>query len=203
VQIIDISMPLGPETPVYPGDPPVEVARVRSLREGGDCNLSRITMSAHAGTHVDAPAHFIDGGAGIDEVPLDALVGEAHVIDLTAARGDIDARTLAAVLPEGAERVLLKTRAAASAGDGGIALLPDGARLLAERRVRLAGIDALSIAAAEATADVHRALLAAGVVILEGLDLAHVGPGAYELLCLPLRLAGCDGAPARAVLVRR
>lgn len=177
--IWDITRVLGPRTAVWPGDAPVELEQSQS--EDG-ANVTRLSCSAHAGTHVDAPAHFYDGGRGVDELPLEILVGPCLVADL-----DPD-RSLSA------ERVLYRSR--------GARLDEAGARRLLAAGVRLVGIDADSIEAEGADHPVHRLLLGAGAVIVENLDLTGVRPGEYELVCLPLRLEGADGAPARVILKR-
>ena len=193
--IIDISRPIGPETPAWPGDPAVVVEPLSRVEAGAVAAVSRLALGTHTGTHVDPPAHFLAGGATVDALPLDVLVGPAVVADLTAA-GPIDAARLAAQVPgDGTSRVLLKTGAA----DG--ALTPEGAAWLVERGVRLVGADTLSIEPETRDYPVHRILLGAGVVIVEGLDLSAAAAGRYQLLCLPLRISGGDGAPARAVLI--
>lgn len=192
--------------PVYEGDPPVVVERVASIAAGDGLNLSRIAFGLHTGTHVDAPAHFIDGAPGVDGLPLEALVGPARVVDATGVTGDIDEATLAGLLiPPKTERLLLKTRNSRLWDRDSFSLdfagLTQGAaEELVRRGIRLVGIDYLSIAPAADPAPTHVALLRAGVVILEGLDLRRVEAGEYMLACLPLRVVGADGAPARAVL---
>ena len=197
MRIVDISLPLGPDTPVYPGDPRVAVERLSEARGGDTYALSRLTLGSHAGTHVDPPAHFIPGAPTAERIPLDACIGPAVVLDVQGGETLIAVGEMAA-LPEGAERVLLRTGGPPL---GGRALSLDAAQQLVRRGVRLVGIDALSIAPAGAPGDVHRTLLAAGIVILEGLDLSAPPPGPATLLCLPLKLADGDGAPARAVLI--
>lgn len=205
---IDISVPIRPGMIVFEGDPTVSRERVQSIAEGAICNVSRMDLGVHTGTHIDAPVHFIDGTAGVETTPLDALIGPAFVVDATAITGDLDAASLRALsLPDGAERLLFKTpnsrlwdRDRFSADFLG--LTEDGARYLVDRGVRLVGIDYLSIAPKGDPAPTHVALLEAGVVILEGLDLRHVEPGDYLLACLPLLIPGSDGAPARALLTR-
>jgi arylformamidase len=192
--IIDISLPIGPDTPVWPGDPPVLVEPVARVVDGDPADVSRLTLGTHTGTHVDPPAHFLPGTTTVDALDLDVLVGPAVVAEFTMGPIDVDALEVA--LSEGSTRVLLKTR-----GETG-ALTPDGARWLVERGVRLVGADTLSIEPATAEYPVHRILLGAGVVIVEGLDLTAATPGSYQLVCLPLRVVGGDGAPARAVLIR-
>ena len=204
--IIDISIPIGPDTPVWPGDPPVLIEPVARVADGDAADVSRLALGTHTGTHVDPPAHFLPGTPTVDALPLDVLVGPAVVAGFPAGPIDGDALETGAVA-EGTIRLLLKT-----AGDSGV-LTPDGARWLVERGVRLVGADTLSIEPGteghgfrgcppEEQYPVHRILLGAGVVIVEGLDLSAVEPGPYQFVCLPLRIAGGDGAPARAVLIR-
>jgi len=185
--IIDISRPIGSDTPVWPGDPPVTVQPVARVEDGDAAAVSRLALGTHTGTHVDPPAHFFPGTATVDALPLDVLVGPAVVID--------GAALASRALPEGTTRVLLKTGADA----GG--LTAEGAQWLVERGVRLVGADTLSIEPETVEYPVHRILLGAGVVIVEGLDLGAVTPGPYQLVCLPLRVTDGDGAPARVVLI--
>ena len=206
--IIDISRPIGPDTPVWPGDPPVLVEPVARLEAGDPAAVSRLGLGTHTGTHVDPPAHFFIGGVTVDTLPLDVLVGPAVVADLCGAPS-IDAGALEALgLPAGTTRVLLKTRTAPEAGDTEGALTASGALWLVEFGVRLVGADTLSIEGAAGPGTgageqypCHRILLGAAVVIVEGLDLTGADPGGYRLVCLPLRITGGDGAPARAVLL--
>lgn len=197
MRIIDISLPLGADTPVYPGDPPISVERVSEAHGGDSYALSRLTLGSHAGTHLDPPAHFIPGGATAESIDLAACIGPALVLDVAGSAGEIGVAEVAA-MPQQTERVLLRTGGPAL---GGRALSADAARWLASAGVRLVGIDALSIAPASGPGTVHRILLAAGVVILEGLDLRDAPVGGTTLLCLPLRISGGDGAPARAVVI--
>jgi arylformamidase len=204
VEIIDISVPIRPGMIVYEGDPNVHLERVLSITEGAVANVSRLDFGVHSGTHVDAPVHFIEGAVGVEALALDALIGNAYVVDATAAESTIDAATLRRLaVPEGAERLLFRTtNSHLWEGDAFtpdyVRLAADGAEFLVGSGVRLVGIDYLSIG----DEAVHRELLGAGVVVLEGIDLRGVEPGAYRLVCLPLPLPGCDGAPARTVLVR-
>jgi arylformamidase len=200
-EIIDISVPIRPGMVTYPGDPSVTLERVASIAEGDVVNLSRLDFGVHTGTHVDAPVHFIDGAAAAESLPLEVLIGPARVLDLTAAER-LDRPAFEDV--ELHERVLLKTRNSElwerdTFADEFLALTEDAARRLIDGGVRLVGIDYLSIGDEAA----HEALLGAGVVAIEGLDLRLVEPGAYELICAPLKLVGSDGAPARVLLVRR
>ena len=200
MEIIDISVPVRPGMVTYPGDPTVTLERVASLADGDVVNMSRLDFGVHSGTHVDAPVHFIDGAAAAEALPLDVLIGPARVLDLTAAER-LDATAFDGV--ELAPRILLKTRnselwARDSFVDDFLALTEDGARALIDGGVRLVGIDYVSIGDEAA----HQALLGAGVVAVESLDLREVDPGEYELICAPLKLVGSDGAPARVILRR-
>ena len=202
--IQDISVPIRSDMPIYDGNPGVEVERVDSIAEGAPANVSRLTLGAHTGTHVDAPLHFIEDGPGAEGIPLDALYGPAVVVDATSiAGGSIGQADLEALdIPEGAERVLLKTRNSALWNRSDftrdfLRLDGSGARFVVSRGIRTIGIDYLSIGDREA----HRELLGAGVVPVEGLDLREVDPGEYTFVCLPLDVVGSDGAPARAILI--
>lgn len=190
--MIDITAPLGPATPRYPGDPPVELQPLSTAGDGETFALSRLCLGTHAGTHVDPPSHLLAGGASVDELALETLIGPARLI--AAAYG----RPVAAADLTGigrARRILIHT--------GGMPLAENAARMLAERGVRLLGVDGLSVDPVDQPGPAHRILLTAGIVIVEGLALAGVPAGAYTLICLPLKLAGGDGAPARAVLIER
>lgn len=207
--IIDLSPPLSPETPVWPGDPRVVLRQPFHLARGDDFTLTELAMSAHTGTHVDAPAHYLPDAAGVDQLPLDVLIGPARVVDIGDA-GLITASTLDRLaIPPGTERVLFLTRNTARGlmrsprfHTDFVALAADGAQWLVDRGVRLVGVDYLSIAPYDALAPTHRILLKAGVVIVEGLDMTDVEPGDYTLVCLPLKLQGAEGAPARAILLK-
>jgi arylformamidase len=202
--MIDITVPIHDGMVTYEGDPSVTVRRRLSIAGGDPANVSEVRLGSHTGTHIDAPAHFLDGAPTLDGVPLAALVGPAIVAETPAAMiGAGDCETL---VPVDAERVIFKTRNSVlwrrpDFAREYVALDLAAARWLVDRGVRLVGIDYLSIEAFGATGHpVHKTLLGAGVVVLEGLDLSAVGPGHYELICLPLRLAGGDGAPCRALL---
>jgi arylformamidase len=194
--------------PRWPGDPAPQLVRDLDLAAGDGVTLSRVSLSAHAGTHVDAPAHYLRGGATVDTLGLEVGLGPARVIAVRGPR-KVGAAELAAHRPRRGERLLLRTGARPPRPGRGRAPRPlalglDGAELLAARGVALLGIDALSVGPAGAEGDaVHRALLAAGIWIVEGLDLGAAPPGRYDLCCLPLRLVGAEGAPARVALRRR
>lgn len=200
--IIDISVSVRPGMVVWEGDIDPVCERVSSIEHGDGYNLSRLVMSAHTGTHVDAPLHFIDGAGAADGLSLEAMVGPVLVVDARTVEHEIDAGLVERELVGERERVIFATRNSALWDKGAfteefVKISAQAASLLIERGVRLVGIDYLSIGSPEA----HRILLEAGVVLLEGLDLRGVRAGAYELVCLPLRLAASDGAPARAVLI--
>jgi arylformamidase len=206
--IYDITLPISESLVVWPGDPAVSITHARHLDRGDNATVSRLDLGAHTGTHVDAPAHFIQGGSGIDALSLDVLVGPALVVEAREAEA-LTADVLAELaIPLGAERVLFRTRNSEFwAQDEGefhedfVAIPEDGARWLIERAVRLVGVDYLSVAPFRASRPTHRMLLGAGVVLVEGLDLSKVRPGTYKLVCLPLKIVGGDGSPARAILI--
>ncbi|MBL7220828.1 MAG: cyclase family protein [Phycisphaerae bacterium] len=192
--IYDISLPLSDSTPVYPGDRSVQIRRASDIDRGDAVTLSEVAMSLHAGTHVDAPCHFISGAPSVDEISLDILVGHAVLVDVPGA-GAITAETLDRFdLAAGTTRLLLRTPDAAALGEC-------GARWLVARGVKLVGIDRMSIGFSDQSGAVHRILLAAGVVIVESLNLADVPLGEYQLICLPLKLIGAEGVPVRAILL--
>ena len=201
MEILDISVAIRPGMVTYPGDPTVRLERIRELADGAAANISRLDLGVHTGTHVDAPSHFIDGAPAAETLPLHVLVGPVRVVDATGVAERLDGEVLAQL--ELAERVLFKTRNSAlweqdSFVDDFVSLTGDGAQALIDRGVRLVGIDYLSLG----DEDAHRALLGAGIVAVEGLDLRGVDPGEYQLVCAPLKVVGSDGAPARALLFR-
>ncbi|MGQ0537093.1 MAG: cyclase family protein [Methanobacteriota archaeon] len=202
---IDISRPIREGMETFPGDPAFRSEPVRSIAKGDAANVARLDLGTHTGTHVDGARHFLEGAPGVDRVPVDRLFGRARVLDLRDAPRRIGPSELRArSVPRGG-RLLLRTRRTPADGPPGPApreepahLAPEAARLIAQRGVLLVGIDELSIATGDESADVHRGLLSAGVVVLEGLDLSEAPPGSYDLIALPLRLHDGDGAPARA-----
>jgi arylformamidase len=207
MRTIDISLPVHPGMPGFPGDPPVETTPVREIVNGDPYNLSTWKFGSHTGTHVDPPLHFVAGGAGADRLDLNVLNGPCEVVEVDPDRRSIGVSEIARV-PPGASRVLFRTsnsarwRRSTAFFEDYVALTDDAAVALLERRTRLVGIDALSVESDPSGAfPVHHRLLRAGVAVLEGLVLADVPAGQYELRCLPLRLVDADGAPCRAVLV--
>lgn len=201
-EIIDISVPVSPSTVSWENESIPVIERVSSIEAGDGYNLSRLAFSTHTGTHVDAPLHFIEDGGSSDELPLDALIGPALVIGARDIKEEIGAELVERELPADCERVLFSTRNSElwdqpSFSSDFVGISPRAASLLIERGVRLVGIDYLSVGVPET----HRELLSHGVVVLEGLDMRAAAAGRYRLVCLPLRIAGADGAPARAVLI--
>jgi arylformamidase len=207
--IYDLSVPLCDEIPTYPGDPGIEIRDWFSLAQGDSANVSVLRFGAHTGTHVDAPAHFIEGAARVESLSLDVLIGEAHVVEVPKDRNSIDEVFVNDHCPPEAQRVLFKTRNSdfwsgpRQFRKDYTYLELDAAKQLVNRGIVLIGIDYLSIEQfGQEGHPTHLALLSQGVVILEGLNLCDVSPGRYELICLPLRIRSGkgDGAPARAVL---
>lgn len=209
--LFDISVPLSSKLPVWPGDPLPEIDRFSKMEEGEDANVSRMTISVHFGTHVDAPFHFVADGNTVEQLLLDVLTGPAWVIQIPEDCMLITRQVLEGLhLPEKMERVLFRTRnsllwqAGKKEFDRAFtALSADGAEYLVEIGVQLVGIDYLSIAPFDEPLATHRTLLENGVIILESVDLSSVPAGEYDLYCLPLKLVGAEGAPARAILISK
>jgi arylformamidase len=211
VKIFDISLPISPKLPVWPGDPVIELERVESMDEGAHANVSKLSASVHIGTHVDAPHHFLNDGRTVEQLPLDVLTGPCYVVQLPDGVEAITAEALGGMsLPTNIKRVLFGTsnsrfwsRAETTFQEDFVAVTEDGAAWLVQHGIRLVGVDYLSVAPFGDSAPTHKRLLEASVVIVEGLDLSAVPRGFYELYCLPLKLHGSDGAPARAILVQK
>ena len=206
-KLLDVSVPLRQGLPTYPNNPPFELQPIKRIAEGGSSNVSRLVMGTHTGTHVDAPRHFLDDGAGVDALPLNLLIGRARVIDVSR-RGGITAADLEAAGLREDLRVLFRTPNSALWNsdvfhDDYTHLTDGAARYLVEQGVKVVGIDYLSIEQfKKAGAPAHRTLLSNHIIIIEGLNLAEAEAGMYEMYCLPLRVAGGDGAPARVILKR-
>ena len=210
-RLIDVSLEVGPDLLVWPGNPGVSVTPSSRISEGGSSNVSEIRLGSHTGTHIDPPFHFLDDGATAEDLPLEVMMGETTVADLRGTPGPIGPDELAGLsLSGGVTRLLLRTDNSSlwaadprAFPDDYVSLSPDGARWVVDQGVRLIGIDFLSIEARGAPGHpTHRTLLEADVVILEGLDLSGVEPGGYTLVCFPLKIVGGDGAPTRAVLLK-
>lgn len=204
----DVTVPLSAAVPVFPGDPRFHMEFTHRIADGQPYNVARITMGAHSGTHVDAPYHFLADGGTVDQLPMEILIGKCRVLEIgkrdKIERADLESQDLRDDL-----RVLLKTRMSGQLRvhefqQDFVYLTPDAAQYLVQAGIKLVGIDYLSVEkfGSEDFA-AHHALLGAGVVIIEGLDLSEVEPGEYDMTCLPLRIVGADGSPARVVLRSR
>jgi arylformamidase len=207
-ELIDISVALRPEMPIWPSSRGFRRSSTLSFAAGDGVNVSQIEMDVHCGTHIEGPLHYVDGGAPVDSIGLDVLIGNASVVDLAGAASIGPAELEAAEIRPDCQRLLLKTANSGRWADGEpfspdyVALTVDGARWVAERGVRLVGVDYLSVQRMEDPPDTHRVLMQESVAILEGLDLSAVNAGEYRLICQPLRIPGAEAAPARAVLER-
>ncbi|GAA0793898.1 cyclase family protein [Faecalicatena orotica] len=175
---------------VYPGDPAPEYDRIMEVKNGDACNLTYLKMCAHNGTHMDAPRHFLDEGKSIDELPLEQVMGACHVLRYD---GELDGETAKMLISGRGKKILWK---------GDVVFSEDAAGAFAEAGLELVGVESQTVGPVDDTEGVHKILLGAGMAILEGLDLEEVEEGAYFLCAQPLKLAGCDGAPCRAVLVK-
>ncbi len=205
-KLYDVTVAIRPNMPIWPGDPGFERSIVHAIAEGASSDVSMLRMGSHTGTHVDAPAHFLPGGATVDRLALDVLVGPAIVFEL-AIENEITQTDIEALDFEGCERALFKTRNSRlwesdEFSADFVYFTPDAVRLLVEKGVRLVGIDYLSVAEYKHGTEVHRILLQHGVVIVEGLDLSKIEAGAYQVMCLPLKVLGAEGAPARVLLAK-
>lgn len=204
MKIHDISVPICPEMPVYPGDPHISIQLRESIAKGSPCNVSSISLGSHTGTHIDPPYHFIESGIKVDQIPLNLLVGRTHVVEITSPR--IDKSVLKEVNLSDPVRLLFKTRNSYLWNSNKfvedyVYVTPDAAEMLVESGIKLVGIDYLSIEQyGSTTYQTHKILLGNGVIIVEGLNLSEVVPKDYEMICLPLRIKDADGAPARVIL---
>jgi arylformamidase len=205
---IDVSVPLRSGMVHWPDNPPVRIERMLDMECGDAANVSTISLGSHTGTHMDAPIHFVPGGAGMDRMPLDATIGQARVIEIqdpiSIKPDELDPH----VIGRG-ERVLFKTQNSTRRWwtqdfvEDFVYVSQEAARYLADRGVRTVGVDYLSVGGFwKDGVETHQALLGPGIWVIEGLDLSGIGPGEYELICLPLKVEDGDGAPARAILRR-
>jgi arylformamidase len=207
-RIIDVTAPLSADMPTFPGDPRFHLEFSHRIADGQPYNVAKITMGVHSGTHVDAPYHFLAGGATVDTLPLEILMGKVRVVQV-AARDRIDAPDVDALDLADEIRVLFKTRMSGQLKspqfqEDFVHLTPAAAGRLVQAGIKLVGIDYLSVEKFQSPDfGAHHALLRAGVVIVEGLDLSEADPGEYDMACLPLRIVGADGSPARVVLRKR
>jgi len=206
---IDISVPIYTGMVHWPDNPAVRVERIQDLSRGDAANVSKLELGAHTGTHMDAPRHFLADGAGLDELPLDATIGPARVIPIAHSQAIFPEELEAHRLRAG-ERVLFRTQNSERCWKNNqfvedfVYISAAAAQYIVQRKVRTVGIDYLSVGGyVHDGVETHRILLGEGVWLIEGLNLAAVKPGTYELICLPLRVVGADGAPARAILRQR
>jgi arylformamidase len=208
-KIIDITVPLQSGIPVWPGSPGLEITQIKHLEAGDSSNVSRLGCDVHTGTHIDAPSHFIENGCTVEHLSLDIMVGPCSVAFLPEVMEVTHIDLDCLHLPTNTKRLLLRTRNSEFWKEGitgfrkdYTALTAKAAQWVVEQGINLIGIDYLSVQRYNDNSSTHKILLEAGVVILEGLSLANVEPGLYELICLPLKLIDAEGAPARAVLRR-
>ena len=206
-RIFDISVPIRTGGLVYPGNPEIDISLQQAVAKGASANVSTIRFGSHTGTHVDASRHFFDDGQPVDKIPLDRLIGPALLVTFGDEIRSVGASDLRARDLKGHKRILIRTRNSALLSQREFVpdytfLAPDGAQYLVDSGVELVGVDYLSIEEFHSGHHrTHRTLLERSVVIVEGLDLSAPSPGEYNFICLPLRIEGCDGAPARAVLI--
>lgn len=208
MEIFDVSLTIGPHLPTYQGDPSFKRRLVQTLAKGDICDLSLLTFSAHIGTHVDAPSHLIQGSTTIDALNLELLIGPAYIIEFTGL-GPINEEFLASAnIPQGQTRLLFKTRNAhlwdsSEFSSDYVGLTPNAAAWLVKNKFQLIGIDYLSVDAPNNSGlPAHHILLSDGLVVVEGLNLSMVEEGLYQLICLPMKIAGAEGAPARVILIK-
>lgn len=207
-RLYDISTPVRSGGVVYPGNPAIRIESQQAISEGASANVSSITFGSHTGTHVDAVKHFVDDGQTVDQISIERLIGPVILLAFPDDLMVVTAADLERQNMGSHTRVLLRTRNSSFLARPDFVkdftyLAPDGAEYLVSRGVELVGIDYLSIEQFHSGHHLtHLTLLRQGVVIVEGLDLSEPPPGEYQLTCLPLRLAGLDAAPARAVLSR-
>lgn len=203
----DVTLELRPGMPVYPGDPPPVFSEVLGISKGDVCNLTLLSFGSHTGTHIDAPKHFYDDGCGMDKLPVDAFLGSAKVAAIPGKR-EITAADLSALDIEAGDILLLKTDNSEIIGSGEFHkdftyLTADAAEYLAGKGIKTLGFDYLSVEKyGVGVFTVHHALLGAGIIIIEGLDLRAVPPGTYEISALPVKIKDGNGSPARVVLYR-
>jgi len=205
MKLIDITVPLDSNLPVYPGNTPFTIQPIKRLANGDSSNVSTLHLSAHSGTHVDAPRHFFDDGPGVEALPLELLVGRTRVVEVFSRKA-ICPEDLAALDLSDDLRILFKTANSRLWGSAEfrtdyIGMTEAGARHLVERGMKVVGVDYLSVEEFKKPgAPAHHVLLRGGTIVIEGLNLRDVEPGTYDMLCLPLRIVGADGSPARVIL---
>jgi arylformamidase len=207
MKLIDVSVPLDSNTPTYPGNTPFTLEGTKRIARGDSSNVSTLHLSAHAGTHVDAPRHFFDNAPAAESLPLEMLLGRTRVAEVRSRKG-IDVDELDQLDLSEDIRVLFKTVNSKYWGmaefhQDYVGVTDAGAKYLVEHGIKVVGVDYLSVEVfKQPGAPAHHTLLGGGVIVIEGLNLRDVEPGMYEMLCLPLAVVGSDGAPARVVLRR-
>ncbi|HET9906601.1 MAG TPA: cyclase family protein [Anaerolineales bacterium] len=209
--IYEISLSISPTLPTWPGDPALELELIESMDKGAHANVTRMSAAVHLGTHVDAPHHFLNDGRTVESLPLDVLTGPCYVTQLPDGVEAITAEVLDRTeITSEMKRVLFGTRNSHLWAKGEaafqtdfVAITEDGAEWLVEHGIQLVGVDYLSVAPYGDSVPTHTVLLQAGIVCVEGLNLSQVMRGFYDLYCLPLKITGSDGAPARAILIQR
>ena len=205
--LYDISLTISEDFPTWPGDPPIKLKMISQIDKGDLANVTHLSAPVHMGTHVDAPDHFLNNGNTVEDIPLDFLVGPVLVLEVPSPEvitaGDLDALKI----PEGTRRIIFKTSNSEywkgekhTFQKNFVALGSEAAARLVELGLNVVGVDYLSVAPYNEPIPTHKILLEAGVLIIEGLDLSRVSAGEYKLYCLPLKIAGSDGAPARVLL---
>jgi arylformamidase len=209
-QYIDISVPISQDLPTWPGSPEIELYRNLDLNQGDVANDTTLNFSVHTGTHIDAPLHFIQNGKSVDQISLETLIGSVFVTEVANDVTIITADVLDSLeIPPGIKRLLLKTQNSQlwstqvkEFQPDFVALTPDAAQWVVDREIGLIGVDYLSVQRFHDGPETHQILLGAEVVIIEGLNLADIKTGYYELICLPIKLRDSEGAPARVILKR-
>ena len=205
MKLIDVTVPIDQSLPSYPGNTPFSMEPIKRIARGDSSNVSTLHLSAHTGTHVDAPRHFFDDRPGAEGLPLEMLLGRARVVEITSRKG-VAPEDFADVDLSEDVRVLLKTSNSRLWGSSDfhkdyVGVTEAGAKFLIERGVKVLGVDYLSVEIFKAPgAPAHHVLLGGGTIVIEGLNLRDVEPGVYDMICLPLRIVGADGAPARVIL---
>jgi arylformamidase len=204
----DISLSISPDLVVWPDDSPIEIIRKSKIEDGADMNTTHVQMSAHSGTHIDAPFHFLESGETVENIALDMMIGRVYVLHVPGVKIITREMLEKSPIPPRTKRILFKTDNSdlwttgysSKFKDDYVSLDVEAAKYMIKRGVKLVGIDYLSIAPFNDPIPTHKTLLESGVVILEGINLSEVSQGRYTLYCLPLKISGSDGAPARAIL---
>jgi arylformamidase len=207
IKLYDISLTISEELPTWPGDPAIKLDKISQIDRGDQANVTHLSASVHMGTHVDAPDHFLGNGKTVEDIPLDYLVGPVLVLEVDSSQTITAADLAAKEIPDDINRILFKTRNSElwkvpnhTFQKEFVALGPDAAEYLVKQGVKVIGVDYLSVAAFDQPVPTHQILLESNVLVIEGLDLSQIDPGQYKLYCLPLKIAGSDGAPARVLL---